>query len=133
MYKAITIILIDEEGNEKFKYESIQACAKSLDINPGIVAYRIKTGVPYDGLVYKKSTDENSLKNIVFNFQNKKEKPNILKYEVKYKRVCITPCPFYKDKTIFIGSALCEGCSSFRGKCRERHEIACVKKKEVIC
>ena len=54
-----------------------------------------------------------------------REKYLILKYEVRNLRECITPCPFKEYSKPMIGSAKCIKCSSFKGRNRTTHEVAC--------
>ena len=59
------------------------------------------------------------------NTELNRDKYLILKYEVRNFRECITPCPFKESPKPMIGSAACIKCSSFKGRNRTTHEIAC--------
>ena len=49
----------------------------------------------------------------------------IIKYEVRFGHVCITPCPFMLAPKHLVGSYSCLKCGSFRGRNRSTHEVAC--------
>lgn len=57
-----------------------------------------------------------------------REQYRILAYEVKNIRVSITPCPFKGSPKPMVGSGNCVRCSSFRGRNKVTHEVACSRK-----
>lgn len=57
-----------------------------------------------------------------------RERYLILKYEVRNIVQCITPCPFMLAPKAMVGSPRCQQCSSFRGRNKETHEVACKRK-----
>ena len=56
-----------------------------------------------------------------------REKYNIIPYHVIHKRICVTPCPFMREPKNLVGSGQCIKCSSFRGRNKKSHEVACRK------
>lgn len=54
-----------------------------------------------------------------------REKYRIMPYEVRDKRVCITPCPLREPPRPKIGSVECMRCPSNKGRNRKTHEVAC--------
>lgn len=57
-----------------------------------------------------------------------RERYTIFKYEVRNIIQCITPCPFMVAPKAMIGSPRCQDCSSFRGRNKATHEVACSRK-----
>lgn len=128
------IVTLDEDGNEIARYESRNDCAKALGVTPATLNYRLTNGRSYNGIICKYLVENNVIKpKPKVKPPVRKDKPidytkgyRIITYETKHKYVCVTPCPF-KDKNIdvFVGSVKCEQCTSFRGKDREKHIVAC--------
>lgn len=54
-----------------------------------------------------------------------REKYNIVKYEVRNLRVCITRCAYRDYPQPLVGSAACVQCHYFRGRNKKDHEVAC--------
>lgn len=132
MSKVKPVIIYDADGNEVAKYVSIKACAKALDITPATLTYRISKGDLFDGCLFEYQNAEDKV-TIPKSFRQKPkvkeldyDRFRILDYETKNNRICITPCPFREGVNhVFIGSAKCQQCTSFRGLDREKHKIAC--------
>lgn len=127
------IAIFDEQGNEIARYSSRNECAKALGVTPATLDYRIAKGNSYNGVICKHLIEENLVipKSLTQSERKQKEIDynkdyRLITYETKHKYVCVTPCPF-KDKNIdvFVGSVKCEQYTSFRGKDREKHIVAC--------
>lgn len=54
-----------------------------------------------------------------------RENCNIIRYEVRNKCECITPCPHMLPPKTMVGSFKCQKCASFKGINRKTHEVAC--------
>lgn len=127
------IVTLDDNGNEIARYPSRKECAKALGITPATLDYRIEKGRAYNGVICKHLIEDNFVVPKTSTKPQRKQKGidydkgyRIITYETKNKYVCITPCPFKdKNRDAFVGSVKCEKCTSFRGKDREKHIVAC--------
>lgn len=141
---SIEIIVKDADGVFYRKFNSIRSCALHFNLKPPSILYRAETGLPYNGYIFEKGEmseeSEGTYKNIgkknirIFkgdDVELDREKYRILKYELRYKRVCVTPCPYKVGRKIFIGSALCTACKNFKGRNKQTQEIACNRKLDV--
>lgn len=72
----------------------------------------------------RESKEKSGYKEVVLD----RERYLILKYEVRNIVQCITPCPFMLAPKAMIGSPRCQQCSSFRGRNKSTHEVACNRK-----
>lgn len=135
------VLVKNEEGELLFTFPSINKCAEHFCVQVGTILYRISKGFSYDGMVFsfvdgdrreavpKKPPKPKKIKRVMREeVELDRTKYKILPYEVKYKHICVTKCPFISEKTIFIGSALCANCKSFRGRDRKTQEVACNRK-----
>lgn len=57
-----------------------------------------------------------------------REKYTIIKYEVRNLRESITDCPFKEAPKPKVGGCMCMKCTSFEGRDRFTHEVACSRK-----
>lgn len=67
-------------------------------------------------------TDLN-VRNVYWNMIKKEKKLNELRYEVKNKCICITPCPYFID--VMIGSFRCVACTRNHGRDSENKVVVC--------
>lgn len=132
---------IDETGSIVKTFKSMQEVSDYTGVKLCTLNYRYYHLVPTDGLLYiqKSSYDDlmkNDIKNIFYSrrvinqvreIKSYKKKVNhTIKYEVRHKLVCITPCPFSESEDRpKVGSARCVNCSSFVEKNTETKEVYC--------
>lgn len=55
-------------------------------------------------------------------------KYHLIPYEVKYGRVCITPCPLKPYPKPMVGSSSCKNCPSHRGRHPQKQVVICKRK-----
>lgn len=124
----------DAEGNLIHEFDSISAASRYTGVKHCAILYRIKSGLVKDGMGFKfrNQEDIDSLNPYPYykikSMEDKeldRDKYKIIQYEVKYKRVSITPCPFKESPKPMVGSASCMECKSFKGRNRQKHEVAC--------
>lgn len=53
---------------------------------------------------------------------------HLIPYEVKYGRVCITPCPLKPYPKPMVGSSSCKNCPSHRGRHPQKQVVICKRK-----
>lgn len=129
------VIAKDAEGNLICRYESVSNAAKQLKVTHGTVLYWIREYKPNGGLYYEYENQVDAVEYKPYHAYKKVEitedKPldrdlhTIIKYDTRYKRISVTPCPFKKAPKPMVGSGLCQSCGSFRGRNRQMHEVAC--------
>ena len=139
--KEGNIWAIDENGTVVKEYKSMQEVSDITGVNLSTLFYRFYHLVPSDGLLYILKTSyekvlQNNLHEIFYSHRNlnkirmeksvKKKVNHTIKYEVRHKLVCITPCPFSESEDRpKVGSARCVNCSSFVEKNTEAKEVYC--------
>ena len=135
--KGKPVIARNLDGEIVNRYESIHDVSRKLKVLHPNVLYWVRTGYIKDGLKYEFENKEDNAPFTSYKYYHTKPKDNvelnrdkwhIIKYEVINKRVSITPCPYRRYPKPMVGSGLCQGCSSFRGRNKISHEVACGKK-----
>ena len=132
MRKTIPVALFDMDGNEVARYGSIKECAQFFGIHHATLTYHIVKGNRKNGLLCKYIEEDVKPPESLIKSKPKPSKEldadkyRIIEYGVRFKRVCITPCPFKEGmEKILVGSYKCQKCPSFRGIDRENHKVAC--------
>ena len=124
----------DADGNLIQEFDSISAASRYTGIKHCAILYRIKSGLVKDGFGFKFHNQEDIDSMNLYPYYKLKlredkeldsDKYKIIQYEVKYKRVSVTPCPFKVSPKPMVGSASCMECKSFKGRNRQKHEVAC--------
>lgn len=124
----------DADGNLIHEFDSMSAAVRHTGIKHCAILYRIKVGLVKDGLAFKfRNQEDIDSINPYYYYKTKtledkeldKDKYKIINYEVKNKRVSITPCPYKCSPKPMVGSAACMECKSFKGRNRQKHEVAC--------
>lgn len=139
MHRGIEIGVYDLEGNLLRKYPSLSECARAYGTSYCGVKYWIRSGlVRGDSETFgyinpkDKAKDERyrpkKRERFCENEELDRERYKILRYEVTSDRRCITPCPYMCSPKPMVGSAACQACSSFHGRNRHTHEVACGRK-----
>lgn len=130
------VLVKNSNGDIIEEYNSATEAANHYGINSSTMSYRAKTGFQKDGKTF--TYDSNQLppsrrkrsmpKHEQFqddDVELNRNKYAIVPYEVKDGRICITPCPFHNYPKPLVGSGKCINCSSFRGRNKKTHEVAC--------
>lgn len=93
------------------------------------------TCVDENGNLIEKETGKMRIRNVVKHEEKPekevvldREKYLIIKYEVRNKVQCITPCPFMCSPKTMVGSPKCQSCYAFKGRDKKTHEVACKRK-----
>lgn len=137
--KGKPVIAKDLEGKIVNRYESIHDVSRKLNVLHPNVLYWIRTGYVRNGLTYEFENKEDNTPFTPYCYYHTKpiedaeldrSKYNVIKYEVVNKRVSITPCPYKRHPKPMVGSGLCQKCSSYRGRNRKTHEVACFKSRD---
>lgn len=118
-------------------FDSVTKAAKFFGVTGSALHHRYKKGLVYDGYLIEYSDEapiaenfvEKTSKHTLDECELDRERYNIIKYEVKYGHICITPCPFLEAPKPMVGSGKCIRCSRNRGRNRITHEIACSRKR----
>lgn len=139
MYKK-EVLITNIETNEQHTFQSISLAGMFLSVCNRTINLRANDGKPVKGYRIKIIEEENEIvpKKPVQSFNgscyrhkekitdNDRDKYTILPYEVIYKHICVTPCPYSEEeKKPLIGSSTCANCSRFRGRDKSTHEVAC--------
>lgn len=133
----------NENGDVVQTFESVNDAAQFFNMKHTLLLYYIKRGIQINGLYVDYLEERSPIKKKKTyipkkcHFEEKeveldREKYLIIKYEVKDKRICITPCPFMDAPKHMVGSGKCITCSRNRGRNKSTHEIACAKKHDPI-
>ena len=131
------IIIRDANSKEVVKeFDSVTKAAAFFGITSSALHNRYKRGLIYDGYMIEypdepqpaKTFIQKTTRRILEECDLDRERYNIIKYEVKYGHVCVTPCPFLRAPKPMVGSGLCIKCSRNRGRNKKTHEIACSRK-----
>lgn len=139
MRGGIRVLAIHQESGEEIRFERVSDAAKFAGVKSTTMSYRIrnrradKNGYYY--IAEELTPEQLERKNERMVLGSHKEfksdddeldpKFHILDYEVKNLRVSITPCPFKGYPKPMIGSGACLKCSSFRGRNKTKHQVAC--------
>ena len=138
-------VMLSKDGNPICIYTNIAEASKHLGMYFRLVQKHCTSGDPYKGYTFcqvgswipdvPRMPEDADKVVIPFSKPDVKyydrdtitdrEKYRILKYEVRYTRVCITPCPFKDAPKPNIGSAQCLGCTHNRGRNKQAREVAC--------
>lgn len=132
-----SVIVSDIDGNILEQYPSIKEAARSHGCSHTTMMYRISTGRAFNGFIFKLA-DPNEEPLPLTVFLTKKEytfddaldedKYTIVQYQT-VNNICITPCPFKPSPRPMVGNGQCVKCSSFKGKNKTNHQVACSFKK----
>lgn len=136
---GIRVLAIHQETGEEIRFERVGEAAKFAGVKSTTMSYRIRNrSVDKNGYYYiaeDLTPEQLERKNKRMVLGSHKEfksdddeldpKFHILDYEVKNLRVSITPCPFKGYPKPMIGSGACLKCSSFRGRNKTKHQVAC--------
>ena len=134
--KGKPVVAKNLEGEIVNRYESLLDVSRKLNVLHPNVLYWIRTGYIKNGLKYEFENKEDNTPFTPYCYYHTKpiedaeldrSKYNVIKYEVINKRVSITPCPYKRHPKPMVGSGLCQRCSSYRGRNRKTHEVACFK------
>lgn len=126
---------------EQVRFDTIKEAAKFARMKSSTLAFRIKNKSKLfddNGYIYEivEPTEEELLRRVkrkerqserVFRSDDTEldTKYRIVTYKVRNLRECITPCPHRDNPKPMIGSVNCVRCSSFRGRNKETHQVAC--------
>ena len=133
---AKPVIVKDLDGNLIHRFGSVKEAARHYDVRHANVLYWIRTDYTKNGLVFSFENPEDHAHHTPYNMYHKLKHTEdveldreftILKYDIKFGRVSITPCPFRQFPKPKVGSGACQACSHFRGRDRRTHEVACSK------
>lgn len=143
MKAGTRVIAIRKSDGEQIKFARVKDAAKFAGITPSSMSHRISCGT-VDGKGYyyimdeggeltkwqmyrarKKSYDKRNYLNE--DVELDKEKYRTIPYEVRNLRESITPCPFKEYPKPMVGSVQCVRCTSFRGRNKQSHEVACCR------
>lgn len=135
MGKGKKVLVYDLNGKLVAEFGSVLAAARHYNTHHANILYWIRVSSTKQNLkfVFEDSRDynHNTKYNMYRDVRRKKDveldrdKFPILSYEVKFKRVSITPCPYAEYPKPMIGSWKCQRCRSFKGINRNTHEVAC--------
>lgn len=147
------MVVVEENEVEIGYFESLSDAARKYKTYTSTITNRILKGIVKNGIRFRYYTEEDkhlpnlsperTPKYVKYNKTLKggrafkgddieldRKRYNIIAYEVKHNRICITPCPLRDNPRPFVGSARCAGCSSFHGRNKKTHEVACSRKIE---
>lgn len=132
------VLECDEDGEVIARYDSVKDVARAKDTSHSNILYWIRSGYMKDGSIYRFENPEDEHCAYTYNTYHKQKdgipieldrnQYTILPYEVKFGRICITPCPFKEHPKPMVGSGNCARCGQFRGRDIANHEIACSRK-----
>lgn len=141
MVELGNIWAINEDGTVVKTYTTMQEASDTIGVKLCTLNYRFYHLIPTGGLLYIQRTAyekvmNNNLHEIFYSRRNlnkiregklcKKKVNHVIRYEVRHKLVCITPCPFSEeDDRPRVGSARCINCSSFVEKNPVTKEVSC--------
>ena len=138
------VVAKNDNGEIVEVFDTVNDAASYFGMKNPTLLYHKRRGHKINGLTVDYLDEHNTrikkTKTIIpenYRFEEKeveldREKYLIIKYEVKYGRVCITPCPFMDAPKHMVGSGKCITCSRNRGRKKSTHEIACAKKHDPI-
>lgn len=142
MNKGVKVRATNIVDNTQLFFDSVKEAAVHANVTPPSMSHRIRACmVDSRGFLYEYVSEDFSQlserqlryrKDKLNDFRYSDDDVNlsdgrykILSYEVKSKRVCITPCPYKGYPKPFVGSLKCLKCSSFRGRNKKTHQVAC--------
>lgn len=135
------VIVKDAVSKQVVKvFDSVTKAADYFNVTGSALHHRYKKGLVYDGYIIEYSDEApiaehftpKTTKRILEECDLDRERYNIIKYEVKHERICITPCPFLEAPKPMVGSGRCIKCSRNRGRNRKTHEVACSRKYDAL-
>lgn len=132
MKKAIKVCLKD--GTPINVYGSAKEAAQAYGVTPNTIIYWVYRNIVKDGYIFMFDNPGHAEPNPHIGGSQIKNRPDVdlsnteystIRYETKFKRICITPCPYFDERKV--GSVLCQGCNSFKGINRTNQMVACSK------
>lgn len=136
--KSKAVIVCTSDGDMIAEYSSLTKAAMAYNTRHENMLYWIMNKLyRHDCFFYFKNPSDYDTSLCKYNYHVPKSvdddieldgsKYRIVRYEVRNKRECITPCPFRVYPKPLVGSGGCVSCPSFKGRNRKRHEVACSK------
>ena len=147
--QMLGVVVMSEDGTPLHTFDSMVDCGRYYGLSGTAIGLRIKAGSVVNGLRFVKKAKDETFDGIP-NLSPKRDRgllPSpkkrnykefksddvdmsimnypIVKYEVRYKRVCITRCTVLDQPQPLIGSGECAKCPYFKGRNRKTHEVAC--------
>lgn len=126
---------------DQVRFDTIKEAAKFAKMKSSTLAFRIKTRSKLlDGNGYHYEMIEPTEEELLRRVKRKEKqtervfrsddavldtKYRIVTYQTRNLRECITPCPYRDNPKPMIGSVNCVRCSSFRGRNKVTHQVAC--------
>ena len=137
--KAVRITAIHKDTGEEIHFTHVREAAKFAGVRQTTMSYRIRArSVDKNGYYYiAEDLTPEQLERKASRLKNPPPKEyksddmeldgryHILKYEVRNLRVSITPCPYRRYPKPMVGSGECQKCTSFKGRNKQTHEVAC--------
>lgn len=128
------IYTTNENGEIVHEFETVRDAANHFGLHHSTICYRVHRGFFFDGLKFhyrmRPTKRECKIKATRCEYKDDdveldREKYKIVPYEVRFGRVSITRCPFKRYPQPLVGSGECMRCSSFKGRNKKTHEVAC--------
>lgn len=131
------VVVHDLDGNFLERYYSVSDAAKHYSTTHPNMLYWIRQSLVKGDRVFSFENPDDEFHHTNYNQYHRikhvedaeldREHYAIMRYEVKFQRVSITPCPFHEYPKPMIGSGACQACSFFKGRDRKTREVACSK------
>lgn len=140
MKEGAKVIAIHAETGEQIHFARVKEAALFAGVRPTTMSYRIRSrNVDSKGYYYisgeltpeqlkrrrKRCSNPESNQFVSDDQELDSERYKIVKYEVRNLRECITPCPYRDYPKPMVGSGACLTCTSFKGRNKKTHEVAC--------
>ena len=139
MKSGTKVRAVHQTTGEQICFDTVKDAAAYAKVKPTTMSWRLKNRtVDSNGWLYlaeemseehlEKRARRMKYKTIeVFKSDDVELEPKflIIKYEVINLRESITPCPFRDTPKPMVGSGKCLMCTSFRGRNKKIHAVAC--------
>lgn len=139
MKEGVKVLAIHQESGEEIRFKRVKDAADFAGVKSTTMSYRIRSrSVDKNGYYYiseELTPEQIEIKDRRMTWESAKKyksddveldsKYHLISYEVRNLRVSITPCPFKEHPKPMVGSGACLKCTSFRGRNREKHQVAC--------
>lgn len=140
MKEGVKVIAVHAQTGEQIPFARVKEAAIFAGVKPTTMSYRIRSRtVDSKGYYYisgeltpeqlmrrrKRCANPPPRQYASDDQELDSERYRIINYEVRNLRECITPCPFRDYPKPMVGSGACILCTSFKGRNKKTHQVAC--------